>query len=225
MHPMHGCATAWDTTRQPKALLQRINPRKQPTHQVFIHPCRLHFENTTSILSMSMAVFVSFLFMQIANIVHLLSSYDAPVSAPNVPIEPMLIKKLPLAEMKRTALRTMQSDFRKLIELSRIFHMDVQELSSLDSMYKEMFRNLHENKVRKECREIRCSSIVSSNSCKGSLFVTIDVSVNIVVLSARSNQCLNVCISFAVCVAAISRNKRKHPNSARWKSGSTWATN
>lgn len=87
----------------------------------------------------------------------------------------MLVKKLPLSELKRTVLRTMQADFKKLGELSRAFHMDVQELSSLDSRYKEMFRNLHENKMRKECREIRCTSIVSSNSCKGSLFVTIDV--------------------------------------------------
>lgn len=119
---------------------------------------------------------IFFFRINIANIVHLLSSYDAPVPAPSVPNEPMLVKKLPLSELKRTVLRTMQADFKKIVELSRLFHMDVQELSSLDSRYKEMFRNLHENKMRKECREIRCSSIVSSNSCKGSLFVTIDVS-------------------------------------------------
>lgn len=70
----------------------------------------------------------------------------------------------------------MQNDFKKLDELSRIFHMDVQELSSLDSMYKEMLRVLHENKSRPERREVRCSWIVSSNSCKGGTFVSITVS-------------------------------------------------
>lgn len=110
-----------------------------------------------------------------ASITHLLSTYDAPVPPPKVPIEPLLIKKLPLTELKRTVLRTMQNDFKKLVELSRIFHMDVKELSSLDSMYKEMLRVLHENKSRQERREIRCSSVVSSKSCKGSTFLNINV--------------------------------------------------
>lgn len=113
----------------------------------------------------------------------MLSSYDAPVPPPNVPIEPLLIKKLPLTELKRTVLCTMQNDFKKLVELSRIFHMDVKELSSLDSMYKEMLRVLHENKSRQERREIRCSSVVSSKSCKGSTFLNINVRISVITAS------------------------------------------
>lgn len=110
------------------------------------------------------------------NIVHLLDSYDAPVAPPAVPIEPLLVKKMTLPELKRNVLRTMQNDFKKLDELSRMFHMDVQELSSLDSTYKEMLRILHENKSRQDRREIRCGSMLSSKSCKGSVFVNVTVS-------------------------------------------------
>lgn len=113
------------------------------------------------------------------NIVRLLSTYDAPIPPPAVPIEPLLVKKMNLTELKRNVLRTMQNDFKKIDELSRMFHMDVQELSSLDSTYKEMLRILHENKSRQERREMRCGSIVSSKSCKGGVFVNINVSVNI----------------------------------------------
>lgn len=82
-----------------------------------------------------------------------------------------------LTELKRNVLRTMQNDFKKIDELSRLFHMDVQELSSLDSMYKEMLRILHENKCRQERREVRCGSLLSSKSCKGAVFVNINVSL------------------------------------------------
>lgn len=109
------------------------------------------------------------------SIIRLLDSYDAPVSPPIVPAEPLLVKKMTLPELKRNVLKTMQNDFKKLDELSRIFHMDVQELSSLDGTYKEMLRILHENKCRQERREVRCSSIVSSKSCKGGVFVNINV--------------------------------------------------
>lgn len=163
-----------------------------------------------------------------ANVANLLNSYDAPIAAPDVPIEPVLIKKLPLTELKRTVFRTMQTDFRKLIELSRIFHMDVQELSSLDSMYKEMFRNLHENKMRKECREIRCSSIVSSNSCKGSLFITIDVNVqwnfesNDIRLFRKFSRLIVLKLVFdLIFTVAVPRNQRGHSKSAGQKSRSS----
>lgn len=95
--------------------------------------------------------------------------------APPVPIEPLLVKKMSIVELKRNVLKTMQNDFKKIDELSRIFHMDVQELSSLDSTYKEMLRVLHENKSRQERREVRCGSIVSAKSCKGGVFVNINV--------------------------------------------------
>lgn len=106
----------------------------------------------------------------------MLESYDAPISPPVVPIEPLLVKKMNLTELKRNVLRTMQNDFKKIDELSRLFHMDVQELSSLDSMYKEMLRVLHENKSHQERREVRCGSILSSKSCKGGIFVNVTVS-------------------------------------------------
>lgn len=105
-----------------------------------------------------------------------LSAYDAPIPPPDVPNEPLLVKRLSLNELKKTVLRIMQNDFKKIDELSRMFHMDVQELSSLDSMYKEMLRVLHENKSRQERREVRCGSIVSAKSCKGGTFVKISVS-------------------------------------------------
>lgn len=70
----------------------------------------------------------------------------------------------------------MDKDFKKLIQLSKKFNMDVQELSSLDSNYREMLRLLHENKFRTERKEIRCSSIVSRNSCKGAQYITVQVS-------------------------------------------------
>lgn len=70
----------------------------------------------------------------------------------------------------------MQNDFKRIDELSRIFHMDVQELSSLDATYKEMIRILHENKSRQERREVRCGSMLSSKSCKGGVFVNVNVS-------------------------------------------------
>lgn len=111
------------------------------------------------------------------NIIRLLDSYDAPIAAPNVPVEPLLVKKMSVADLKRNVLRTMQSDFKKIDELSRVFHMDVQELSSLDSTYKEMLRMLHENKCRQERREVRCGSILSSKSCKGAVFVNINVGI------------------------------------------------
>lgn len=110
------------------------------------------------------------------NIVRLLGTYDAPIPPPAVPNEPLLVKKMNLTDLKRNVLRTMQNDFKKIDELSRIFHMDVQELSSLDSTYKEMLRILHENKSRQERREMRCGSIVSTKSCKGGVFVNINVS-------------------------------------------------
>lgn len=110
------------------------------------------------------------------SIVRLLDSYDAPITPPPVPIEPLLVKKVSIIELKRNVLRQMQNDFHKIDELSRIFHMDVQELSSLDSTYKEMLRILHENKSRQERREVRCGSMISSKSCKGAVFVNINVS-------------------------------------------------
>lgn len=111
------------------------------------------------------------------NIIRLLESYDAPVPAPNVPVEPLLVQKMTLTDLKRNILRTMQNDFKKIDELSRKFHMDVQELSSLDSTYKEMLRVLHENKCRQERREVRCGSILSNKSCKGAVFVNINVRI------------------------------------------------
>lgn len=95
--------------------------------------------------------------------------------APTVPSETLLVKKMSITELKRNVLRTMQNDFKKIDELSRVFHMDVQELSSLDSTYKEMLRVLHENKSRMERREVRCGSIMSSKSCRGGVFVNINV--------------------------------------------------
>lgn len=112
----------------------------------------------------------------IENIIRLLSTYDAPLVAPTVPIEQLLVKKMSIAELKRNVLRTMQNDFKKIDELSRVFHMDVQELSSLDSTYKEMLRVLHENKCRQERREVRCGSIMSNKSCRGGVYVNINVS-------------------------------------------------
>lgn len=109
------------------------------------------------------------------NIIRLLDSYDAPVAPPIVPTETLLVKKMTLPELKRNVLKTMQNDFKKLDELSRMFHMDVQELSSLDGMYKEMLRILHENKCRQERREVRCSSIVSTKSCRGGVFINIQM--------------------------------------------------
>lgn len=114
-------------------------------------------------------------FSIIENIIRLLDSYDAPMPAPAVPIETLLVKKMSITELKRNVLRTMQNDFKKIDELSRVFHMDVQELSSLDSTYKEMLRVLHENKSRMERREVRCGSILSSKSCRGGVFVNINV--------------------------------------------------
>lgn len=91
--------------------------------------------------------------------------------APTVPSETLLVKKMSITELKRNVLRTMQNDFKKIDELSRVFHMDVQELSSLDSTYKEMLRVLHENKSRMERREVRCGSIMSSKSCRGGVLL------------------------------------------------------
>lgn len=110
------------------------------------------------------------------NIVRLLDSYDAPIIPPIVPNEPLLVKKMSITELKRNVLRQMQNDFKRIDELSRIFHMDVQELSSLDATYKEMLRILHENKSRQERREVRCGSMLSSKSCKGAVFVNVNVS-------------------------------------------------
>lgn len=55
--------------------------------------------------------------------------------------------------------------------------MSVQEISSLDSSYREMLKSLHENKLRSVRKEIRCASKISANICKGSNYVTIDVSL------------------------------------------------
>lgn len=112
----------------------------------------------------------------VENIVRLLDSYDAPITPPNVPNEPLLVKKMSITELKRNVLRQMQNDFKRIDELSRIFHMDVQELSSLDATYKEMLRILHENKSRQERREVRCGSMLSSKSCKGGVIVNVNVS-------------------------------------------------
>lgn len=126
-----------------------------------------------------------FEFLVLDNIVRLLESYDAPLPPPSVPIEPLLVKKMSISELKRNVLRQMQTDFKKLDELSRKFHMDVQELSSLDGTYKEMLYVLHENKSRQERREVRCGSLLSSKSCKGGVFVNINVSVCIVSVERR----------------------------------------
>lgn len=120
--------------------------------------------------------FVNLFFFCSANIVRLLESYDAPITPPNVPNEPLLVKKMSITELKRNVLRQMQNDFKRIDELSRIFHMDVQELSSLDATYKEMLRILHENKSRQERREVRCGSMLSSKSCKGGIYVSVNVS-------------------------------------------------
>lgn len=95
---------------------------------------------------------------------------------PPVKIEQLLIKKPPITEFKKTALNVLQFDFKRLVEFARLFNIDVQEISSLDSTYKEMLKLLHDNKTRSVRKEIRCSSIVSSSSCKGSTYVTISVS-------------------------------------------------
>lgn len=107
----------------------------------------------------------------------MLDSYDAPINPPDVPNEALLVKKMSISELKRNILRQMQNDFKKIDELSRKFHMNVQELSSLDATYKEMLRILHANKSRQERREVRCGSILSSKSCKGSVFVSTNVSI------------------------------------------------
>lgn len=105
-----------------------------------------------------------------------LQSYDTPVELPSIKIEQLLIKKPPINEFKKTVLNVLQFDFKRLVEFARLFNIDVQEISSLDSTYKEMLKILHDNKTRSLQREIRCSSIVSSNSCTGSTYVTIHVS-------------------------------------------------
>lgn len=84
-----------------------------------------------------------------------------------------------IVELKGNVLRQMQNDFKRIGELSRHFHMDVQELSSLDATYKEMLRMLHENKSRQERREVRCGSMLSSKSCKGGVYVNVNVSIAI----------------------------------------------
>lgn len=59
--------------------------------------------------------------------------------------------------------------------IRRLFNISVQELSSLDSSYREMFKMLHVNKLRSVRKEIRCASKLSTNICRGSNYVTIDV--------------------------------------------------
>lgn len=104
-----------------------------------------------------------------------LQAYDAPLAPPPVRIEPLVIKKTSYSELKKSALNNLQADFKKLIEFARLFNISVQELSSLDSSYREMFKVLHENKLRSVRKEIRCASKLSNNICKGSSYVTIDV--------------------------------------------------
>lgn len=105
-------------------------------------------------------------------IIRQLSTYDAPQPPPPVQIERLPLKDI---ELNKSVLVAMQNDFKKLVDLSRQFNMDVQELSSLDSNYKEMLPLLHENKYRTERKEFRCSSIMSKNSCRGAAYVSVQM--------------------------------------------------
>lgn len=111
------------------------------------------------------------------SIVRQLSTYDAPKPPPPVLIERLLLKDI---ELNRNALIAMQNDFKKLVDLSRQFNMDVQELSSLDSNYKEMLPMLHENKYRTERKEFRCSSMMSKNSCRGATFSSVQMPYHVI---------------------------------------------
>lgn len=106
------------------------------------------------------------------SIIRQLSTYDAPQPPPTVQIERLLLKDI---ESNKNVLNVMQNDFKKLVDLSRQFNMDVQELSSLDSNYKEMLPLLHENKYRNERKEFRCSSMMSNNSCRGASYVSVQM--------------------------------------------------
>lgn len=106
------------------------------------------------------------------SIIRQLGTYDAPHTPPPVKVDRLLLKEI---ELNRNVLIVMQNDFKKLVDLSRQFMMDVQELSSLDSNYKEMLPLLHENKYRTERKEFHCSSILSKKSCHGATYVSVQV--------------------------------------------------
>lgn len=106
------------------------------------------------------------------SIIRYLGTYDAPRNPPPVQIERLQLKNI---EINKNVLTAMQNDFKKLVDLSRQFNMDVQELSSLDSNYKEMLPLLHENKYRTERKEFRCSSLMSNNSCRGASYQPIQI--------------------------------------------------
>lgn len=106
------------------------------------------------------------------SIIHQLSTYDAPQAPPPVQIERLLLKDI---EVNKNLLMSMQNDFKKIVDLSRQFNMDVQELSSLDSNYKEMLPLLHENKFRTEREEFRCMSMMSRNTCSGATYLSVQM--------------------------------------------------
>lgn len=106
------------------------------------------------------------------SIIRQLCTYDAPQPPPPVQIERLLLRDI---ELNSNVLIAMQNNFKKLVDLSRQFNMDVQELSSLDSTYKEMLPLLHENKHRTERKEFRCCSIMSKNSCRGASYLSVQV--------------------------------------------------
>lgn len=106
------------------------------------------------------------------SIVRLLGTYDAPQPPPPVHIERRLLKDI---DLNKNVLTAMENDFKKIVDLSLRFNMDVQELSSLDSNYKEMLPQLHENKYRSERKEFRCSHMLSNHSCRGATYMAVQI--------------------------------------------------
>lgn len=104
------------------------------------------------------------------NIIRQSNTYDKQQPPPAVQIQRLLLKD---NDSNENVLNVMQNDFKKLIDLSQQFNMDVQELSSLDSNYKEMLPLLYVNKYRTERKEFLCSSMMSNNSCRGASYVSV----------------------------------------------------
>lgn len=117
------------------------------------------------------------------NIVRQLMSYDKPALLPKIFHDPPLVQRLTVHQLKPE----IESNFSKMIEVARGFNQVIRELSSLDSKYKEWMPSLHKNLSRSESKEIRCYSLMTLATCRGSTFVKVNVPYQQVDASINNN--------------------------------------
>lgn len=104
-----------------------------------------------------------------------MQTYDTPVPAPAVHCNELVIPKYSDDQLLKKMLAILTKNLQKLDASARQFHNFVQESNFIDCNYKDLLRILRTNKEINCERTLKCSSMLSSTTCRGPRTVRIKV--------------------------------------------------